>query len=281
MWRVELPQEEIGAHYDLCISRVRNLSEKTQLANIRNLIVAGEVDYSAKASVGQLYSILPHNNVNGVPGDFLVKTYTNRMAKKGQPGRPAYDRLKALPEGDRCPFCGHRNVSTLDHVLPKSNYPILAVTPINLVGACSDCNDIKDTYTSTCAADCILHPYFDNLDDAQWLFAHVLETEPASLDFRAQAVDTWSDTKNARVDMQFNLLRLDELYSSQAASEISDIRHNLQRHFDAGGAAAVRSELVFQFNSRRNNRPNSWSTACYQAMAASNWFCSGGYAIIE
>jgi hypothetical protein len=281
MWRVTLPDIDISPHYDLCISRVRDQGEKAQLASIKNEITTANVSYQAMAPIGNLHTFPASSDVSGVPGDHLTRTYTSRMAKKDGPGRLMYDQLKALPKGDRCPFCGHRNVSTLDHILPKSEYPVLAVTPANLVGACSDCNNIKDTHTPTCPEDSFLHPYYENLDDAQWLFATLLETAPASLEFRVQPVAPWGDNKNARLSMQFKLLKLNELYSSQSASELADIRHNLQRHFDSDGADAVRDELLFQWNSRKRNRRNSWSTACYQAMAASEWFCSGGYAIIE
>ena len=41
---------------------------------------------------------------------------------------------------EKCPFCGIGTVSTLDHYLPKSKYPALAITPKNMIPACRDCN---------------------------------------------------------------------------------------------------------------------------------------------
>jgi hypothetical protein len=83
---------------------------------------------------------------------------------------------------------------------------------------------------------------------------------------------------NARIAYQFGLLGLANLYSSQAARETTDIRQNLQRHFDFGGVTAVRAELEFQWESRRANLINSWQTATYEALAESDWFCDGGFA---
>ena len=62
------------------------------------------------------------------------------MVRKNGPGRATYDLLKLSAKGGFCPLCGQRNVSTLDHYLPKESYPDLSILPINLVRACSDCN---------------------------------------------------------------------------------------------------------------------------------------------
>lgn len=280
MWPVERPELDPGETFTTCISRVKNPAMRRRLTAIRPDIEAAAADYSEKAENGELHLILQTESIGTVPGSEMVKTYDGRMAKKGQPGRPIYDQIKLLPEGDRCPLCDHRNISTLDHVLPKNRYPIFAVTPINLVGACADCNKVKLDVAPTGAGDTVLHPYFDEANDQQWLIARVVQTMPAALTFHVIGVDEWDDVLNARIVHQFDLLGLAGLYSSQAARETTDIRQNLQRHFDYGGAAAVRAELECQWESRQANRVNSWQTATYEALAESDWFCDGGFAEI-
>lgn len=230
-----------------------------------------------KRGSGQ-YLIPKVDPIGAVPGSEMVKTYDRRMAKKGQPGRPIYDLIKLLPDLDRCPFCDHRNISTLDHILPKTQYPIFAVTPVNLVGACTDCNKAKLNISPTCAGDTVLHPYFDRVSDQQWLMAEVVQPAPAALTFHVVDVDEWDDALNARIAHQFKVLKLADLYSRQAARETTDIRLNLQRHYDYGGLAVVRAELRRQWESRKANRVNSWQTATYKALAESDWFCNGGFA---
>jgi hypothetical protein len=75
------------------------------------------------------------------------------------------------------------------------------------------------------------------------------------------------------------MLGLGLLYSIEAARELSNIRHNLQMHFDAGGEQAVRLELNRQWQSRQIVATNSWQTALYQALSADTWFCRGGFSI--
>ena len=277
MWPVKRPKLDAGETFSICIKRVKDSGMRQRLMAIRPDIEAAEIDYIEKAENCKLYLIPRMEMVGAVPGGELVKTYDARMARNGQPGRLIYDQIKLLPEGNRCPLCDQRNVSTLDHFLPKTVYPVFAVTPTNLVGVCAECNRAKSALAPTNAAATLLHPYFDEVSNQQWLFARVEKMVPVAVTFHVISVDKWDDVLNARLAYQFKLLGLAELYSSQAAREVADIRQNLQQHFKDGGADAVRTELECQRQSRKANRVNSWQTATYMALTESDWFCEGGF----
>ena len=76
-------------------------------------------------------------------------------------------KLVSLAEG-RCPICGasfgYSQVS-LDHVLPKSEYPSLAILPLNLVPICLYCNMRKNSKIG----ERIFHPYFEGYNLAKIL----------------------------------------------------------------------------------------------------------------
>lgn len=279
MRAVENPHQDARETYLLCVSRVRNAALRAQLQAIAPDIERAALDLHDRAISSELHLFPRTQSVGPIAGTELVKTYDNRMAKKGSPGRDIYDHLKSLPEDDLCPFCDHRNVSTLDHILPKAHYPNLAVTPENLVGSCGECNKLKSDIVPIVVGDTIPHPYFDDISGHQWLFADVIESAPAAVQFRTEVVDIWGNDLNARISKQFESLNLNQLFVSQAARELSDIRKNLQRHFDSSGAPGVRSELEHQWQSRRANRLNSWQTATYEAFRNSDWFCEGGFSI--
>jgi len=278
MNHISPPQIDAGETFAVCISKVRNAVAKRSLKSIRSVIESAAVDYYQKASQNQLHRIRKTANVGPVSGTELVKTYDQRMAKTRAPGRKIYDQIKMLPDNNRCPFCGHRDIETLDHVLPKGQYPVFAVTPINLVACCSDCNRFKQSTFPESERHAILHPYFDDVTTALWLNASVVKASPAAVIFAVSYVPDWSANTNARIAYQFDLLKLGELYSNQAAREIVNIRQNLQRHFDAGQAKAVKLELQYQWKSRSAVMVNSWESATYRALAESEWFCSGGFA---
>jgi len=170
------------------------------------------------------------------------------------------------------------SLSALDHILPKGHYPALAVAPLNLVAACMECNKLKLDVCPATAGDTFLHPYFDDISGDNWLTADVIEQRPCAVVFDVDPPGSWGGTLSARMRHQFELLKLAELYSREAAREISNIRYNLQRHFNAGGREAVRQELRRQWQSRRVSRLNSWQTATYKALSDSAWFCDKGFA---
>lgn len=200
------------------------------------------------------------------------------MAKKGSPGRDIYDELISAPAQGRCPLCGHRLVTTLDHHLPKVHYPALAVAPLNLVPSCGDCNKAKLASIPRNAEDVSLHPYFDDIDDERWLRADVDETRPAALAFRVEAPGAWGDLLRIRVLNHFRAFGVPELYATQAAEELLNIRHQLAELYRVAGAVGVRLQLQDRALSCGQARRNGWRTAAYEAWTASEWFCNGGFA---
>jgi hypothetical protein len=257
---------------------VRDTTLRDRLVSIEPLIAAAAIDYEAKADAHILNLFPKSTSIGGkVTKAEMIKVYDQRMAGKEGPGRAIYDQIKLLPKGDRCPFCDQRNVSTLDHILPKTLYSNLSVTPLNLVGACMECNKKKLSTAPLTANEVVLHPYFDDISKERWLTAVIIQQSPCAIIFGITRPASWNDTTNARARRQFSLLDLASLYSSEAARELTNIRYNLDIHFNAGGVIAVRSELLRQWESRKAARLNSWQTAMYEAAAHDLWFCNGGF----
>jgi hypothetical protein len=59
-----------------------------------------------------------------------------------------------------------------------------------------------------------------------------------------------------------------------------NIRHLLKELHTSGGAADVLAYLEEHARSCLAGRLNGWRTAAYEAWAASDWFCDGGFAAI-
>ncbi len=236
-------------------------------------------EYETAARVSSLHRIVSSQVVGGdITKDEIERLYTDRMAKKGAPGRYIYDEIFAAPPQGRCPLCGQRTVKTLDHHLPKAHYPALAVAPLNLVPACHDCNKAKLDFVPRAAGEVSLNPYFDLIDNRRWLRASVIETRPAALQFRVDSPPQWDPILQLRVDNHFLRLGLGELYASESAEEFLNIRHQLVDILAVDGAIGIRTELDSRATSAAHGRRNGWRTAAYEAWAASDWFCHGGFA---
>lgn len=57
-----------------------------------------------------------------------------------------------------CPMCGGTSVATLEHVLPKADYPEFSVLSFNIVPCCDGC---QRTRSNKGARYEFIHPYFD------------------------------------------------------------------------------------------------------------------------
>jgi 5-methylcytosine-specific restriction endonuclease McrA len=116
---------------------------RQRLCSAAAAIRAAAARYESAAQSTTLHQI-PESDTVGGPGTAtksdMVNLYENKLTKVGSPGRALYDKLLSLPPRGICPLCGQGVVSTLDHHLPKSAFPALAVAPTNLVPSCSTCN---------------------------------------------------------------------------------------------------------------------------------------------
>lgn len=278
MWKLKRPMRQARPTFTTCIRNIRDQSLKQRLEEVGPTIEQTEVEYIDAAQSEQLNTISPLDNIGAVTNREMVSVY-DRMIRSGSPGRPIYDELISATDHGRCPFCGHRTVSTLDHLLPKSKYSAFTVTPINLVPSCSDCNKAKFTAIPNTPEDVPFHPYFDNIEGDRWLYAMIVVNgqKPVSLCFFIRAPSNWNTLTIRRAEKHFNMLQLDLLYRLQAAQELQHIRHQLNRLLDAGGSDEVKKHLQDVASSRKNARLNSWQTATYEALAESDWYCAGGF----
>ncbi|WP_163511253.1 HNH endonuclease [Fodinicola acaciae] len=218
-------------------------------------------------------------NLTGISKKEVVRLYDGRMAKRRSAGRHIYDELMLLPANGLCPLCGHRDVSTLDHHLPKTAFFALAVTPLNLIAVCMECNKVKGNRVASTADEQTMHPYFDDIERQPWLYAEVIETLPVAVRFYVRCPDSWGEVLKRRTESHFKRFKLARLYAVQAAQELQNIRYQVDALRRKGSASRVHRFLQECAESRRKVHLNSWQTAMYSALESSTWFQAGGYLI--
>lgn len=280
MRKLDKPPHPPGDVFLTCISRVRNIGLRTRLEAAHPYIVAAATAFDDAASSVQLHTLPIHTDVGGparVTRDEMVAVYDSRMVPKDSPGRNIYDEILTAPAHGICPLCGQRDVSTLDHHLPKTHFPSLAVVPANLVPACSECNKVKlDTVPQT-QEEQTFHPYFDDVENERWLEASVVERRPAALVFEVRPPATWSAVKASRAANHFAVFRLGLLYASQSATQLLNMRHFLTGLFRGAGAEGVRRHLIEMAASCEMVNLNSWQSATYRALSSNQWYSEGGF----
>ena len=280
MRKINRPIHQAGDTFQTCISRVRDKALRERLLDGRYAIEHASLDYDRAAQNQVLHEFVSCTTVNGnISSQEMQDVYEQRMVKKESPGRPIYNELLQNAPLGSCPYCAQRIVSTIDHFLPKSSYPVLSVAPLNLVPCCKDCNDARNAYVPKSAADVPPHPYYDDIDTVEWLVADVIEQFPPALRFEVIVPTAWDTNYTNRIKTHFRILDLETYFATEAARELLNISHQLNGLFLKGGINAVRTQLCERAESLGKIHRNSWQRATYLACAKSDWFCSQGFAM--
>lgn len=281
MRHLPMPEDEAKLVFLTAISNYGDEALRKRLAAFASTIESASADYvGARGDLRRCRVVKRGLVLAGVTKEELIRVYDRKVARMGQPGRPFYDRIKAAPPRGICPLCGKGPVTQLDHNFQKAVYPVLAVTPANLVPSCGDCNRRKEDVSQD-ASENTLHPYFHNLDGTRWLRAEVVQGTPPSVRYIVVRQVGWDDELTRRANTHLDVYGLRRLYSVEAAQEMTEIRRHLETLGAKGGKDAVREHLLYVARSREAATRNSWRTALYFALAESDWFCAEGFLLLS
>ncbi|ATF25133.1 HNH endonuclease [Brochothrix thermosphacta] len=120
-----------------------------------------------------------------------------------------------------CPYCGSKDASTLDHILPKDEYIKHAVIPANLVRCCDTCNRNKKIFVSQQA---FYYPYFE---EELYSFLRV-----ESVDFIDSNMKIGFSLTDGKYSDLIDALRLKERVTDIIYSEITSIIMPLVSKFE-------------------------------------------------
>lgn len=275
MLKLMKPDFAQEAIIDDCIENMNRETDgrKTRIENSKDTIVQKSSEYDALAENGNLWTIAAHDMVEGgATKDDMKQLYTQKFVPQNQGGRKYYDKLLLLAPHGRCPYCGQKEVRTLDHYLPKAYFPTYSVTPYNLVPACSDCNKDKDTDIARTREEETIHPYYDDFNDAVWLKARIIESEPITFEFYVEKPNNWSNEKYKRACSHFSKYHLDKVYKPYACERVNGCIERLKRIASKAGATAAKEHLEENIEEEQITRLNTWQAAMYEAFLNSEWF---------
>jgi 5-methylcytosine-specific restriction endonuclease McrA len=284
--KLDPPTEDPIEVYDSCVAAVRDptlqqtyILDKPQIAQA----VARFDDATSTTSWVSLPRV-PRGNSSalistGLTKKHLTDLYETHMVGSAGRSRQIYDDI-LVAGGDLCPFCGGRgHVHTLDHFLPKANFPLYSVLPANLVPCCRDCNTGKNSSIGTQISEQTLHPYLDNdkYFEQRWVHADVCKTNPIVLKFKCSPPSEWTGVEKLRVQRHFLIYRLSSRFGVQAGAELArlvDLRINSLRILSPEDFKAY---LVDSANSSGFDL-NGWSRTMYAALARTGWFWTADFA---
>lgn len=276
MWGVRQPKFRLGESYELSAKLMRkNMQEK--FLKIGGTLTQREAEYQRHAKNGDIHLIKRENELKPITRHNFKQLYNKMTSKKHR--KQVYNKIKTAA-GGVCPFCKANQSNSIDHILPQSKYAIFSVSSCNLVFCCKDCNNKKGSNHPKTQSDSFFHPYFEDVNSQQWLFAKV-EGEFLPPVFYVKPVKGWAKKLNRRISHQFEVLRLNDTYQNAAFNELKSRREDFSQ-FNAYRPHIIRASLnntIWKL-SQSPGKLNSWETALYQALLKSEWFCNIGFSKI-
>lgn len=281
MRRLPLPSTDTAQAFTACVSTMRDYDCLRRMQGIADQVVRYGEFYEAHAEAGVTYAIQAPSHLPGSDPVFfgavtkseLVDLYKEGMVKR-QSGRAIYDAI--MVSAQRCPSCGDiGSPKTLDHYLPKANYPWLSICPYNLVPACWDCNTEKGNPVPLSAFEQLIHPYYDEscfFDDV-WVFANVVWTTSFELEFYPSPPPFWGRLNTKRAIHHFDYYGIASKYSLRAAEELPVLIDQRRRSLRNLHPLDFQQYLADVANSNRLFQ-NHWRRVMYRALADNLNFCT-------
>ncbi|WP_055128229.1 HNH endonuclease [Pseudomonas mediterranea] len=182
----------------------------------------------------------------------------------------------------RCPFCGISESSTLDHYLPKEQYPEYSVFPSNLVPSCAVCNTRKrdrilDEGTNV---RMFLHPCYDSIPNLEFLTVNTrMEADALILSYRLTRPTGMALRTFQHLRSHFKELNLADRYRRMGLEHLGGQYPALHRAYGLGEDAERVAEKLIEGaqDFEEVSGPNYWLAKLYRALASNIDFCDGGF----
>lgn len=186
----------------------------------------------------------------------------------------------------RCPFCGISESSTLDHYLPKEQYPEFSVFPKNLVPCCAVCNTRKRDRILDKGTDVrmFLHPYYDEIPDTAFLTVRVrMEAEALILSYRLKRPAGMPLRTFRHLRSHFNELSLADRYRRMGLEYLGGQYAGLRRAYGLDESAERVADKLLEVagDIEDASGPNYWLAKLHRALADNEEFCDGGFEVVR
>jgi|SRR5690554_292469 len=190
------------------------------------------LNYEVAHNANNHVSLAPDGYANQDKND-LLKLYTSsnpRLAKLKNSLTTILDN-RAM---NTCQYCTIAPVGSLDHIVPKDEFPEFSVNPKNLLPACTTCNSHKHENWKVNNKTIFLNLYTDILPIEQYLFVDLIIT-PNNI----QPIFELRNTNNINVDFfellenHYSRLHLPQRFKNESHKIISELTNliSVSKHY--------------------------------------------------
>lgn len=216
-------------HQEVC--RKKRNPEDDLGYKVRLTVLDGNIQqlfnqYQHAQNINNLQTLSPHAYLPAERTDLLsLYKYKSATIQKLK------TQVTTTPTGRKvqCQNCTLNEVNTLDHLLPREEFPEFSVNPVNLFPCCSKCNSYKGDRWRENGLRTSLNLYIDQLPDLQYLFVNtaignnLIETE-----FYLNNQNGVDPAFFELISSHYRELHLLERFSEGADDVITSFRHVLE-----------------------------------------------------
>lgn len=259
---------------DFCFaSDNRKKSKNVYIPKLRPVIEMFDQMYQDKASENKFHELqaiiifLKNYIFNEDDLFFLSKLYDYRLRDE-KFGKQHYNHI-LNNVSNFCPYCNHGYVEEVDHFIPQAAYSVLNVNARNLVPICVSCNKEKDDFVGVSEETNLLHPYYDDLNQSQWLFADIIPKQGIcnyEVVYKCiPDVNFYNATEVERLKNNFTNMHFFERFNSLAISHSRDVAATLSLISEFETDDLRRDYLLNLTNIKKQvYGENHWLVALYQ-----------------
>lgn len=155
--------------YKDAVNRKRNISKKNILIGLEDRIEPQFILYSEKFNDKKIYEITSLG-FNNIEKEVLIDLYQYKSSVVKNLKNKILDKQIATINAT-CQYCTLNSVSSLDHFIPKEDFPEYSVNPLNLFPCCVECNSKKNNLCFDGEEGLFLNLYLDELPNKKYLKA--------------------------------------------------------------------------------------------------------------
>ncbi|MDO6737376.1 HNH endonuclease [Wenyingzhuangia sp. 2_MG-2023] len=259
---------DIGFHNDIVNNSLKKGDVKDNLISNKHIIEASFADYKIRFENKNLFDVSAHGFI-GENKSNLLKLYSSQ--------RKAIVELKTeLTTDDNnrrnniCPNCTIETVSSLDHFIPKEEFPEFSVNPINLIPCCTTCNSKKKEFWKNDEQMFFLNLYSDIIPNEQFLFVTIYSNIDFS--FEIKNVHNIDDDLFNVIESHYDKLELLQRFKENADNEISELEYLIDSCDDKTQDELARFLLAHYKNKEAKFGMNNWKIVLVKAMIESGLY---------
>ena len=172
-------------------------------------------------------ALIPHGYINQDKDD-LLKLYTsnNKHLLKLKNNVTTVLDNRAM---NTCQYCTIDSVHSLDHIVPKNEFPEYAINPKNLLPACTICNSYKSENWRHNNKTLFLNLYLDILPSVQYVFVDIeVNANDISTTFKLENPHNIDAALFELLESHYKKLHLPERFSKKGDDIISELKNSIK-----------------------------------------------------